>query len=119
VVETQDGRGVLYTRRNEADGIFYQALRDDENWRIDAPLRRRTLFAPAREGVYFVQRGSGETQPATLRFYRYKDRSIQVIYTFPGPDVFWGFSLSPDGRSLLYSQLDVNNTDVLVVNDFR
>jgi Tol biopolymer transport system component/tRNA A-37 threonylcarbamoyl transferase component Bud32 len=119
VVETLDGRGVLYTRRSEAEGIFYQSLKDDENWRIEAPLRRRTLFAPMREGVYFVQQGAGETQPPTLRYYRYKDRSIQVVYTFPGPDLFWGLSLSPDERSILYSQLDVNNTDVLVINGFH
>ena len=97
----------------------YQGLKDDENWRIDAPLRRRTLFAPARHGVYFVQRGGGEAQPPTLRFYRYSDRSIQVVYTFPGPDLFWGLTLSPDERSILYSQMDSDNTDVLVINEFR
>jgi Tol biopolymer transport system component len=84
VVETLDGRGVLYSRRSEAEGIFYQSLKDDENWRIEAPLRRRTLFAPAREGVYFVQQGAGETQPPTLRYYRYKDRSIQDVLVIDG-----------------------------------
>jgi Tol biopolymer transport system component/tRNA A-37 threonylcarbamoyl transferase component Bud32 len=118
-IETLDGSGVLFSKQNEADGISYMSLKTGERWRIPAVLRRRTAFAPGRSGVYFAARGKDEPDLSTLRFYSYSDRSIRTMYKFPEGEVFFGFSLAPDGRSILYSHLESTNLDLMLIQDFR
>jgi hypothetical protein len=62
--------------------------------------------APPRAGIDFLEFGSG--------------RIVRIV-DLPGRPAPWGgpLAISPDGRRLLYPQLDGVASDIMLVNDFR
>ncbi len=70
----------------------------------------------AETGIYFFGRGTG------FRFFDFSDGRVRSLATvdgvangFPGPS----FSVSPDGRSLLYVRNDRDEADVMLVESIR
>ena len=65
-------------------------------------------------GIYFVPVGL----PDSLRYYDFASREIRDVLKLQ-KDFSDGLSISPDGRYLLYSQLDDLNSDIMVVENYR
>jgi len=65
-------------------------------------------------GIYFVPVGS----PDSLRYYDFTSRELRDVLRLQ-KDFSDGLSISPDGRFLLYSQLDDLNSDIMVVENYR
>ncbi len=70
----------------------------------------------AETGIYFVGRGTG------FQFFDFSDGRVRSLATadgvvggFPGPS----FSVSPDGRSLLYVRNDRDEADLMLVESIR
>lgn len=71
------------------------------------------------EGIYFI---SKETTPRqTVKFFSFATRRIAPLVTVEKEPLWWqpGLSLSPDGRRLLYAQLDHEIYEILLVENFR
>jgi len=65
-------------------------------------------------GIYFTPLSA----PRTVCFYDFATRKTGRV--FKGDHDFGdGMSVSPDGRYMLYSQLDENNSSIMLVNNFR
>jgi Tol biopolymer transport system component/DNA-binding winged helix-turn-helix (wHTH) protein len=65
-------------------------------------------------GIYFTPLSA----PRTVRFYDFATRKTSQV--FKGDHDFGdGMSVSPDGRYMLYSQLDENNSSIMLVDNFR
>jgi len=65
-------------------------------------------------GIYFVPADA----PRTLRFFDFSTKQIRNV--FEAKENFGGgLSVSPGGRSLLYSQVDEENSDIMLVDHFR
>lgn len=71
-------------------------------------------YEPTEAGVYFI--GPLERSPA-LQYLALRDRKIVVLHRLD-KDVDWGLSLSPDRRSLIYSQIDALSADLMLVENF-
>jgi hypothetical protein len=67
----------------------------------------KTYWALARDGVYFVD-AANTVSPAKII-------NIGMLQRAP----FYGLALSPDGQSLIYSQSDRDENQILVMKDFR
>jgi Tol biopolymer transport system component/DNA-binding winged helix-turn-helix (wHTH) protein len=65
-------------------------------------------------GIYFVPVGL----PDTLRYYDFASRELHDVLRLQ-KDFSDGLSISPDGRYLLYSQIDDRNSDIMVVENYR
>ena len=65
-------------------------------------------------GIYF----SPLNAPRSISFYDFATRETRVIFR-ADKDLEEGMSISPDGRYLLYSQIDQANADIMLVNNFR
>jgi eukaryotic-like serine/threonine-protein kinase len=76
-------------------------------------------WAVAPNGIYFTDPGTKRL--ATLKFLDVRTGRISAVATIEKPLTDGGQSLavSPDGRSILYSQVDSVSTDIMLVENFR
>jgi hypothetical protein len=74
-------------------------------------------FVIVNEGIYFIPRpdSAGRT---SLQFFNFATKKIRSITTFEGPAGYY-LSISPDGRWILYSQIDQMGSDLMLVENFR
>jgi hypothetical protein len=56
--------------------------------------------------------------PASIQFLSFADGQIKTVISIPKP-VFVGLTVSPDGQSLLYTQIDQEGSDIMLVENFR
>ncbi len=116
--ESPDGKYVYYSK----GGPFPPSV-----WRVPAeggegtkvldavhPLARWTV---GKEGIYFFT-VPDEKRHSDLSIYEFatgKSRKILTIERPLGPF----FSVSPDGRTILYTQVDEAGSDLMLVENFR
>ena len=74
------------------------------------------LFAwtVVREGIYFVPADA----PKSVRYFDFKTNKVREILSME-KDFGYGLSVSQDRRSILYSQTDEVNSNVMVVENFQ
>jgi hypothetical protein len=66
-------------------------------------------------GVYFFPMDD----ILTLNYFDFSTRKVRPIFKIGGGGAFFGLSVSPDGRSILYSQLDDYRSDIMLVENFH
>jgi Tol biopolymer transport system component/DNA-binding winged helix-turn-helix (wHTH) protein len=78
------------------------------------PILQWTLWQLAPGGIYYVPSGA----PKSMRYFELASQRTKEMFKLD-KDFDDGFSVSPDGRYLLYSQLDEENADIAVMNRYR
>lgn len=74
-------------------------------------------FAVTEEGLYFLAR-AGDSTSSLLRFFDFRTRASRTILEIDkGP--WFGVSVSPDGKSLLYSIQDRYDSDLMMFERVR
>jgi eukaryotic-like serine/threonine-protein kinase len=75
------------------------------------------LWAPGADRIYFIQRGR---EKAEMMAYDFKTRETTTVAALSSSlRSAQGMSLSPDGHSLLYDQVDHIDSDILLIDGFR
>jgi Tol biopolymer transport system component/DNA-binding winged helix-turn-helix (wHTH) protein len=76
-------------------------------------------WALVEKGIYYV-RSDGKDQ-FMIEFFDFATRKVKPVAPLEKMPTPWekGLAVSGDGRWLLYSQLDQNNSDIMVVGNFR
>ena len=75
-------------------------------------------WAVGPEGLYFIveEIATDHTRKATIRatarYFRFATQEVTPIVTLEKP--CWGMTVSPDGRYLLYAQMDVRGSDLML-----
>jgi Tol biopolymer transport system component/predicted Ser/Thr protein kinase len=114
--ESTDGRFVYYSRSSGRTSL----------WRVPSAGGAETQvldsliwlnFTPVRDGIYFMP-ASGGTSTTPILFFGFADEKIQKVWSLDKPPAF-GLSVSPDQRWVLYSQLERDESDLMLVDDFR
>jgi len=75
------------------------------------------LCEVVEDGIYFVP-ASTEEAGYSLRFLRFSKGAIEPVFSFERPPGY-GLSVSPDGRSILFTQPDALQSDIMLVKNFR
>jgi eukaryotic-like serine/threonine-protein kinase len=121
-----DGKYLYYTLRNDLGPAFPAA--PNPLWRMPArggeaqaeesipAIRTGWNYAVGRRGIYFL--GLPEAGGHPIRFYDFASRQTRTVYQMAKPPEN-GLSLSPDGRYLLFSEVDVAGSDLMLVENFR
>jgi Tol biopolymer transport system component len=73
-----------------------------------------TLWTVGPAGLYFVSAGA----PESLYYFDFETKQRREVLQVQ-KDFDDGLSVSPDGRYILYSQVDAQNSDIMLVDDFR
>jgi Tol biopolymer transport system component/DNA-binding winged helix-turn-helix (wHTH) protein len=77
------------------------------------PIRDANLWTVVKGGIYFVPMDA----PRSLRYFDFASRKVMEIFHLE-KNFAEGLSVSPDGRWLLYSQVDEEYSDILLVDHF-
>jgi Tol biopolymer transport system component/DNA-binding winged helix-turn-helix (wHTH) protein len=117
-LESPDGKELFFTKPQQAglwripvgggpETIILDSLspQDSFNWELTA------------RGIFFIQRE--EIDSPTLAFYDFAMHRIKPITPLVKYRNYYGLSVSPDGRWLLYSQLDRFEGDIMLLDNFR
>jgi Tol biopolymer transport system component/DNA-binding winged helix-turn-helix (wHTH) protein len=112
--ESPDGKYVYYTNLG---GLWKVPVGGGEEKEVLHSIDERA-WAVVKHGVYFGQRNpDGNTAVRFLRFGTGKTTTITTIKKPLGGT--GGFSISPEERYLLYTQMDQWSSDLMLVENFR
>jgi Tol biopolymer transport system component/DNA-binding winged helix-turn-helix (wHTH) protein len=118
--ESPDGKYLYYTKGRGVPGVWRMSLESGtENLAFDehqAGLWRYWRVAP--QGIYFA---TNSAAGPLLQVFSLVSGKVNEIARLPkGPERnVPGLAVSPDGRSLLYCQMDRSGSDLMMVEDFR
>jgi hypothetical protein len=118
-LESPDRQFVYYAKRQGANPALWSIPVDGGE---EAPVH--DLVKPADwgqwavvdEGVYFVS--ATEPSSPAIEFFDFATSQVWSIATLEKPSVF-GLAVSPDGRGILYTQIDRRDSDIMLVENFR
>ena len=71
-------------------------------------------WAVVAEGIYFTP----QNNPRSISYYDFATKHTRELFKVD-KDLDVGMSISPDGRYMLYSQVDESHADIMLVNNFR
>jgi Tol biopolymer transport system component len=114
-MESPDGRYLYYlkTGAGKKDSLWRLRLEGgDEAQVLESVLNNQ--YAASDRGIYFIP----DSKPFSVRFLNFDTGEVTIIANIPREPV-WGLSVSPDGRSLLYSEFEATRSDLMLVENFR
>ncbi len=114
--ESADGKSIYYTKAEPSTGLWKMPLSGGEESLV-LPAMAGLCFSPVTDGIYFIP-VAGADGKSSLQFLSFATSKVQAVAPIPRP-TFFGFSVSPDGRSVLFSQADEIGIDLMLVENFR
>jgi WD40-like Beta Propeller Repeat len=116
---SSDGRRIYYHRLREV-GIWSVSTGGGDERRLPGlprvPIEFRATWALSASGVYFI---NSAPRPG-IDFLDFASGKITRVVDLPGrPAPYTTLALSPDGRRLLYAQIDGIASDIMLVDKFR
>jgi Tol biopolymer transport system component/DNA-binding winged helix-turn-helix (wHTH) protein len=116
-VESADG-GSLYYSKYEMEGVWRMPLKGGQETRVlDEPSGRDWFdWTLSGKGIYFLKHA--ELPPATVEFFDFATHKTTRIATLDKP-IGWGLALAPDDASLLYVEAEFEESNIMLVKNFR
>jgi len=116
--EASDGN-VYYAKSPTASGIWTVPV----NGGNEVPVLQSVAgywanWAVARDGIYYIE---PETKKgAAIEYYNFTTRRITEVAPLGKVALSWfGFAVSPDGQTALYTRTDHEGSDIMLVENFR
>jgi Tol biopolymer transport system component len=114
-VESPDGKSLYYSKADGKPGLWKMPVEGGEETQILGAVKP-AYFAVTTKGIYFVPGADRDSRQ--IHFYSFATHRASPVLALAGwPD--GGMSVSPDGRILLYAQIDDQGSDLMLVEDFR
>jgi Tol biopolymer transport system component len=118
--ESRDGQSVYYAKGLNVKGLWRVSVNGGE----EAPVLEFPevgywgYWAVAPKGIYFV---NTDARPRALEFFNFATRRVVHVASLEKAPIAWesGLALSPDGRAILYVQVDQVNSDIVLVDNFQ
>jgi len=117
-VESPDARFLYYDKGwPDRYGIWRVPTGGGSEAQFIERLHPRGSWVVFPDGVYYIS----ETNEKGISYVRFKDFAAttdRIVVPIEGR-VWWGLSVSPDRRTLLYSLSDESGSDLMLVENFR
>ena len=116
-----DGQTIDYTKPWGTTGwgtnaaLWRVSSQGGPETKLACPGSQAAFFAVVQEGIYSIQLLPGGFMIVFFDFTTQQSRPIAVVEK---PSAF-GFSVSPDQRSILYTQLEHATADLMLVEGFQ
>jgi Tol biopolymer transport system component len=120
-VESADGKYVYFRSRR---GIWRIPTapggEEEEAFVPEHDMWGPTNMQPTKKGVYYTEfERSARSQ--VVSFYDFSSKKSSIVFRLKNAD--WGsgagFSVSPDGKFILYARVDQSQTNLMLVENFR
>ena len=117
-VESYDGEAVYFANGAWSNAALYMASLKPGGTEL-AVAGMPAMFSPchytvAPGGIYFVP----ADRPHSVRYFEFNSKKVRQLFE-ADKDLDCGLSVSPDGRWILYAQLDEYNRDIMLVDHFH
>jgi Tol biopolymer transport system component/DNA-binding winged helix-turn-helix (wHTH) protein len=116
-IESEDGR-FLYYAKYTGCGIWKRTLETGEESSPPINVCNWFEWALARDGIYFL---NPDFHPnGRIEFFDFAHGQSTPVFALEKPaSQFGGLALSPDGKSLLFGQNELNESYIMVMKNFR
>jgi Tol biopolymer transport system component len=121
-LESPDGKSIYYTKgsyaavRDASAGLWKMPLNGGEESQVLKSVVAMDGFFLVKEGIYFIP-GTFGTK-SSVQFLSFVTGKVKTVSPISG-GTLGSLSVSPDGRTLLFSQLDDVVSDLMLVENFR
>ena len=119
-VESADGKYIYFRSRRGIWRIPAAGGDEEEAFVPDHDMWGPTTMQPAKKGVYYTE-FERSARSMVVSFYDFATKKSSIVFRMKNAD--WGngaaFSVSPDGKSILYARVDQSQTNLMLVENFR
>ncbi|MCP5109847.1 MAG: hypothetical protein GY953_03315 [bacterium] len=116
--ESPDGQFLYFDRGwPNQFSVWRVPVGGGEEAQIATSVHPYACWTAGRQGVYWITKPD-KSGTVEVRFRGFGATEERTLATLDRP-VHWGFTVSPDGRTLLYSQVDEGESDLMLVENFR
>jgi eukaryotic-like serine/threonine-protein kinase len=116
--ESYDGKTLYYAKGQAVSGLWKVPVEGGEETLVLEQLAAGLwgYWGLTQDGIYFYDAGT-----RAIEFFSFATRKVTKVATPErGPMLYGpGFSVSPDGRWILYAQADVAASHIMLVENFR
>jgi Tol biopolymer transport system component len=117
---SSDGRRIYYTKSGGEAEIWSVSPEGGDERRVSGfpgmPEEFTYGFALGASGVYFMN----PKPPVGIDFFDFTNSRVTRVVDLPGRPAPWAsLTISPDGRRLLFSQIDSIASDIMLIDKFR
>jgi len=120
-LESPDGKRLYYFRTDHQDGIWTVPVEGGAEQVVPqlASVKPTRSWTVGADGIYFHQ--DGPMGSPIIQFFSFVTRRVTTVATPGRPPVRTtpGLDISPDGRRLLYTQVDQVVEGLLMIPNFR
>jgi Tol biopolymer transport system component/DNA-binding winged helix-turn-helix (wHTH) protein len=117
--ESPDGKFLYYTKYPGVSGIWRMPTSGGEETLVVAGVEPESwgYWAVVEKGIYYLD----TTAMPAIAFFDFTSRQVTRVVelqTRPAREAT-GLAVSPDGRAILYTQLDALTRDIVLVDNFQ
>ncbi|MGA2194037.1 MAG: hypothetical protein ABSH40_02120 [Bryobacteraceae bacterium] len=119
-VESADGKYIYFRSRRSFWRIPVAGGEEEEAIIPEHDLAWSTTIQPVRDGVYYLELERAAHGMA-VSFFDFAARRSEVVFHIKDSNSGGSptFSVSPDGKNVLYPRVDQSQTNLVIVEDFR
>ncbi len=114
---------MLYYLKNRNNAAVWRVQPDGgaESIVAESAVTTFGLSQPVSDGIYFVRRvAKANSSEDQVQFFDFATGKTSLIASLPKPATGFGrFGVSPDRRHFLVAQVDRNESDIMLVENFR
>jgi serine/threonine protein kinase len=115
-LESPDGESVYYIKGEWSGDLWKQPVTGGGESQVLPFVFWRAFFL-VKDGIYFIPE-PGTDGKSSIQFLSFGTAKVKTVASMSGPS-YEGLSVSPDGRFLLFSQIDEEGSDLMLVENFQ
>jgi len=118
-LESPDGKTLYYGHLTGEKGIWKIPVQGGEETQVTGPTSRQigfVGFAVTAEGIYYTAAPDVRNQNF-VRFHSFASGQSRPVAAAKGP-FGMGLSVSPDGRFVLFGQIEQSSSDLMLIENF-
>jgi Tol biopolymer transport system component len=118
--ESPDGKLLYFVKSGDAPGLWSVPVDGGEETSVLGPVSQ-SYWAVADKGIFFLDLTAGVRALKPIKFFDFQTRKTRDIGSVQSPVVgdIPGFSVSPDGRRMVWLQVDQADSDLMLIDKFR
>jgi eukaryotic-like serine/threonine-protein kinase len=116
--ESPDGKLIYYYRNTSPPSLWRVPSEGGAEAEILHAFDHPANCCVTEQGVYFVPVRNAAAVASSIQFLRLATGKVEEVAAFD-KDLYYGLTVSPGGRWLLYTQRDQVTCDLMLVENFR